>query len=379
MIQPRVLSKSRRTGAQTTECTDTMAEENLGLSYRDAGVNIDAADEALRKIKDMVRRTFDDNVLCDIGSFGAMYSFDTSQMEQPVLVSSVDSVGTKLKLAFMTGKHDTVGIDIVSHCVNDILVQGAKPLFFLDYLGIGVVDPDIVVQIVQGLTAGCRYAGCALIGGEIAELRDMYGPDEYDLAGTIVGVVDRGKIVDGSGIQEGDLVIGLPSSGLHTNGYSLARKICFQVAGLRVNDEMPGVGRTVGEALLEPHKSYAKAVQILMRIADIKGMAHVTGGGITDNLPRILPAHLGAEIDLDSWEVPPVFEFLQTAGKVADREMLRTFNMGKGYLLVVAPSETKRLLDTFSQTGETGAVIGRVIRGEHKVTYVGNLHYGISH
>jgi phosphoribosylformylglycinamidine cyclo-ligase len=355
-----------------------MADEQKGLTYRDAGVNIDAADESLRQIKEMVRRTYDQNVLRDIGSFGAMYNFDTTGMEQPVLVSSVDSVGTKLKLAFMTGKHDTVGIDIVSHCVNDILVQGARPLFFLDYLGIGVVDPAVVVDIVRGLTVGCRYAGCALIGGEIAELRDIYGEDEYDLAGTIVGVVDRNKIVDGSSLLEGDVVIGLPSSGLHTNGYSLARKICFDVAGLTVHDDMPGVGRTVGDALLEPHTSYAKLIQLLMKVVTIKGMAHVTGGGLTDNLPRILPEGLAAEIDLTSWEVPPVFKFLQQAGRVAEEEMLRTFNLGVGYVLVVPEADVARTLDTLHQTSQEAMIIGRVVPGNGRVTYRGNLRYAAS-
>ncbi|MCP4646008.1 MAG: phosphoribosylformylglycinamidine cyclo-ligase, partial [bacterium] len=256
-----------------------MGEKKPGLRYRDAGVNIDAADEAMRQIKDVVKKTFDDRVLCNIGTFGAMYSFDAAAMEEPVLVSSVDGVGTKLKLAFMTGKHDTVGIDLVSHCVNDILVQGARPMFFLDYLACGVLEPEVVADVIGGLANGCRYAGCSLIGGETAEMPDMYVPGEYDLAGTIVGTVDRNKIVDGTRITEGDAIIGLPSSGLHTNGYSLARKITFDVAGLTVDDEMPGVGRTVGEALLEPHKSYAKMVQILMRVTDVKGMSHITGGG----------------------------------------------------------------------------------------------------
>ncbi|MBN2311515.1 MAG: phosphoribosylformylglycinamidine cyclo-ligase [Candidatus Hydrogenedentes bacterium] len=357
-----------------------MTGKKRGLSYRDAGVNIDAADEALRQIKDVVSRTFDSHVLCDIGSFGAMYSFDPSSMAEPVLVSSVDGVGTKLKVAFMTGRHDTVGIDLVSHCVNDILVQGARPLFFLDYIACGVLRPEEFVDVIKGIATGCRYAGCALIGGETAEMPDMYVPGEYDLAGTIIGVVDRAKIVDGSRIQNGDVVVGVPSSGLHTNGYSLARKICFEVAGLSCDDEMPGVGRSVGDALLEPHKSYAKMVQLLMAVADIRGMTHVTGGGITDNLPRTLPEGLAAEIDLNAWAVPPIFEFLQATGEVENAEMLRTFNMGMGYLLVVSPEDAARVLDTFTQTGEGAVVIGKVVEaeqaGEKKVKYVGDLHYG---
>ncbi|HNR35398.1 MAG TPA: phosphoribosylformylglycinamidine cyclo-ligase, partial [Candidatus Hydrogenedentes bacterium] len=273
-----------------------MTDGQPGLSYRDAGVDIDAATKAMHDIKSVVKKTFDDHVLQDIGSFGAMYQFDMAGMEEPVLVSSVDGVGTKLKLAFMTGRHDTVGIDLVSHCVNDILVQGARPLFFLDYLAFGKLDPGVVVEVVRGLATGCRYAGCSLIGGETAEMPDMYTPGEYDLAGTIVGVVDRKNIVDGSSIVPGDVIIGLPSSGLHTNGYSLARKVCFEVAGLGCDDPMPGTGQTVAEVLMEPHRSYAKLVQLIMRIVKVKGMAHITGGGITDNLPRTLPAGLGAEI-----------------------------------------------------------------------------------
>jgi len=352
-----------------------MTHEEPGLDYRSAGVNIDAGIEAVRGIKDIVNKTFDENVLQDIGSFGAMYQFDAAAMEQPVLVSSVDGVGTKLKLAFMTNRHDTVGIDLVSHCVNDILVQGARPLFFLDYLAFGVLDPAVAIEVIRGLATGCRYAGCALIGGETAEMPGMYNAGEYDLAGMIVGVVDRKNIVDGSTIQEGGVIIGLRSSGLHTNGYSLARKICFEVAGLACNDPMPGAGRSVGEELLEPHRSYAKLIQLLMRIVTVKGMAHITGGGITDNLPRSLPAALGAEVDLGAWKIPPVFTFIQRAGRVADLEMLRTFNMGMGYLVVVSEGESEKALDALRQAGEEPACIGRVVAGENAVRYVGKLRY----
>ncbi|HOZ48362.1 MAG TPA: phosphoribosylformylglycinamidine cyclo-ligase [Candidatus Hydrogenedentes bacterium] len=346
-----------------------------GLSYRDAGVNIDAADEALHAIKGIVKKTFDDRVLQDIGSFGAMYDFSNYGMANPVLVSSVDGVGTKLKLAFMTGRHDTVGIDLVSHCVNDILVQGARPLFFLDYLAFGVLQPAVVADVIRGVATGCRYAGCALIGGETAEMPQMYTPGEYDLAGMIVGVVDRERIVDGHSVEEGDVVIGIASSGLHTNGYSLARKICFEVAGLGVDDPMPGVGRTVGDALLEPHRSYAKLMQVVMAIVSVKAMAHITGGGITDNLPRSLPEHLGAEIDVSTWEVPPLFRYLQEAGNVADLEMLRTFNMGMGFLVVVSEKDTDKAIDVLEQAGEKPRRIGRVVAGDRKIRYVGSLRY----
>ncbi len=351
-------------------------EESIRLSYRDAGVDIDAAESALAAIKPIIRKTFDDNVLCDIGTFGALYRFDPAGMEEPVLVSSVDSVGTKLKIAFMMNKHDTVGIDIVSHCVNDILVQGAKPMFFLDYIGTGKVRPEVIAEVVKGVATGCRYAGCALVGGEIAELTDMYQPDEYDLAGTIVGVVDRKKIVDGSRVSEGDVLLGLPSTGLHTNGYTLARKICFEVAGLTCKDEMPGTGKTVGEMLLEPHRSYAKIIQLLSKIVDIRGMAHITGGGITDNLPRILPEGLGARIDLSSWQVPPVFGFLQKTGGVEQAEMLRTFNVGVGYIVVIPESDLSRALHNLNLGGEKAYVMGKVVKSNQKVEYLGALRYG---
>ncbi len=352
-----------------------MTDERVSLKYSDSGVNIDAANVALGTIKELVKRTYTEHVLCDIGTFGAMFQLDVKQFADPVLVSSVDGVGTKLKLAFMTGKHDTVGVDLVSHCVNDILVQGAKPLFFLDYFAVGKLEPEVVVEVVRGLSAGCRYAGCALIGGETAEMPDMYQPGEYDLAGTIVGIVDRSKIVDGSAIREGDVIIGLPSTGLHTNGYSLARKICFEVAGLKVTDEMPGVGRSVAEALMEPHISYAKLMQLVMRMVDVRGMAHITGGGITDNLPRILPEGLAAEIDLGSWVVPPIFRFLQEQGNVEEREMLRTFNMGQGFLFVISEDQAGRLRETMDLAGQKYTFVGRITSGDGKVHYTGNLNY----
>lgn len=352
-----------------------MSENRPQLSYRDAGVDIDAATEALRNVKADIKKTFNNNVLQDIGSFGAMYSLDLKGMEEPVLVSSVDGVGTKLKLAFMTGKHDTVGIDLVSHCVNDILVQGAKPLFFLDYLAVGKLEPQIVADVIRGLTVGCRYAGCALIGGETAEMPDMYTHGEYDLAGTIVGIVDRKKLVDGSAIEKGDVIIGLPSSGLHTNGYSLARKICFEVARLGVNDPMPGCTGTVAEVLMEPHVSYAKLMQIVMALVKVRGMAHITGGGITDNFPRILPEGLGAEIDLGAWPALPVFKFLQEAGNVAELEMLRTFNMGIGYLFVVSPQDAAKAIEGIELAGQKGWVVGKVTEGNGEVNYTGTLRY----
>jgi phosphoribosylformylglycinamidine cyclo-ligase len=345
------------------------------LRYRDVGVNIDAQDEVVRGIKTIVRETYDANVLRDIGSFGAMYSLDVSGMEQPVLVSSVDSLGTKLKVAIMANRFNTVGLDIVGHCVNDILAQGARPLFFLDYIACNRMVPDIMIQIIKGMGVGCRYAGCALIGGEMAEMPEVYREGELEVAGTIVGAVDRKRIIDGSAIKENDLVIGLDSSGLHTNGYTMARKICFEVAGLGCDDLIPGVGRTVADALLEPHRNYARMIQILLKIVPVKGMAHITGGGITDNLPRILPEGLGAEINVDAWTAPPLFRFLQETGNVDDSEMLRTFNMGMGYLVVVDPEHADKTLDSLQQTCEDPKVIGRIVPGEGTVQYAGNLRY----
>lgn len=355
-----------------------MDPKKPGLSYRDAGVNIDAADEALRSVKDIVKKTFTPSVLRDIGTFGAMFQLDLANYKEPVLVSSVDGVGTKLKIAFAMNKHDTVGVDLVSHCVNDILVQGARPLFFLDYLAFGRLVPQIAVDVITGLSNGCRYAGCALIGGETAEMPGLYHESEYDLAGTIVGIVDRSRIIDGSAIQEGDSIIALGSSGLHTNGYSLARKICFEVAGLGLEDEMPFVGRPVGEALLEPHRSYSKVMQLVLKTAEVSGMVHITGGGITDNLPRVLPDGLAAEVDLGAWEAPPIFRFLQETGGVADLEMLRTFNMGAGFLVIVSKTEEEKALKTLSQACEEPKVVGRVIAGAQKVHYKGTIRYATS-
>ena len=356
--------------------TDESPVATGGLSYADAGVDIDAANAALAGMKKSIQQTFNENVLQDIGSFGAMYNLANLNVEEPVLVSSVDGVGTKLKLAFMTDKHDTIGIDIVSHCVNDILVQGATPLFFLDYLAVGQLKPETVVEIVDGIVHGCRLAGCALIGGETAEMPDMYSDGEYDLAGTIVGIVDRKKIIDGHRINENDAIIALPSSGLHTNGYSLARKIAFEVAGLGVNDPMPGMeGKTVADALMEPHTSYAKLMQFVMRSAEVKGMAHITGGGITENLPRCLPDGFGAEIDLSTWHPGPLFQFLADRGGVEQSEMLRTFNMGAGFLFVVPEGHGDQAVSVVDQLGHKAWKVGRVVKGEG-VDYTGSLSYG---
>jgi phosphoribosylformylglycinamidine cyclo-ligase len=287
-------------------------------------------------------------------------------------VTSADGVGTKLRLAFMTGEHRSIGRDLVNHCVDDILVQGAVPLFFLDYLATGKLDPDVAVQIVEGLAAACRENGCALLGGETAEMPGFYAAGEYDVAGFIVGVVGRDRLIDGSTIAPGDVLIGLPSSGLHTNGYSLARRIAFELAGLRHDSSVPELGTSIGEALLVPHRSYLPVIRPLLPRREVKGMAHITGGGITDNLPRILRDGLHAEIDRSAWQVPAIFKWLQSTGQVPDADMLRTFNMGIGLILVCAAEHRAGLLAALAAAGETGAaVIGRIGAGGEGVRYIG--------
>jgi phosphoribosylformylglycinamidine cyclo-ligase len=342
-----------------------------GMTYRDAGVDIDAQDEALARIKGMVRETFDSRVLTDIGAFGALYQpFDDGPAADRILVSSADGVGTKLKIAFLTGVHHTVGKDLVCHCVNDILVQGARPMFFMDYLATGALDPDTAVAVVQGLVDGCKEARCALIGGETAEMPDFYGPGEYDLAGFIVGEVTRDRLLDGSTVQPGDVVLGLPSSGLHTNGYSLARKVFFEVLGLTVESHVDELGCTVGEELLKIHRQYRTLLEPLMERGLIKGLAHITGGGLTDNLPRVLPGDCHAVIELNSWEVPPVFQILQQAGKVEQAEMMRAFNMGIGMAVVAEPGDANQVLEALTDQGELPLTIGSIQAGDGGVTYV---------
>jgi phosphoribosylformylglycinamidine cyclo-ligase len=339
------------------------------LTYAAAGVDIDAATEAKRRIKRLARTTFTPGVLSDIGSFGALFRIDPSRYREPLLVSSCDGVGTKLKIAFLTGIHDTVGYDIVSHCVSDIMVQGARPLFFLDYIACGTLEPGVVEKIAAGLARGCRETGCALIGGETAEMPDFYDPGEYDLAGFIVGIVERDKVVDGSRIRPGDRLLGLASAGLHTNGYSLARKILFDRLGLRVGDRVPELGGTVGELLLAPHRSYYRGLEPLLDTPLIKGMAHITGGGITENLPRILPRRTAAVIARGSWPILPLCAFLQQSGDVDDAEMYRTFNMGIGMILVVAPEDVPAVREHFGSLDEPCHVIGSIVEGNRTVKY----------
>src|SRR5579872_809410 len=321
------------------------------MDYRNAGVDIDAGNEVVRRIKGLARRTFTPGVLSDLGSFGGLFHARAAGLHDPVLVASADGVGTKLRVAFMSGIHDTVGVDLVNHCVNDILVQGARPLFFLDYLATGRLDPDVAVSIVEGLSRACTDNGCALLGGETAEMPGFYADGEYDVAGFIVGAVERARIVDGRSIAPGDVLIGLPSSGLHTNGYSLARTIVFDHLGLRVHDRADTLGRTVGDALLEPHRSYLRAVSPLLETGWVKGMAHITGGGVTDNLPRTLPEGTSAAIRLGSWPIPPLFEWLVREGEVPFDDAYRTFNMGIGMILVIAPEHRDAVLVRLRASG----------------------------
>jgi phosphoribosylformylglycinamidine cyclo-ligase len=338
------------------------------FSYRDAGVDIDAANEAKERIKLLARDTFTPNVMTEIGSFGGMFRADFSRMKEPVLVSSADGVGTKLRVAFMTGVHHTVGYDLVCHCVNDILVQGARPLFFLDYIAAGKLVPDTVASVIEGLARGCKEAGCALIGGETAEMPGFYADGEYDVAGFIVGVVDRSHIIDGSRIAPGDVLIGLPSVGLHTNGYSLARKLFFQVAGYVPGTPIDALGCTAGEELLKPHRSYLGGLDGLLESGRIKGLAHITGGGLLENLPRILPEGIGVEIRAGSWPVLPVFGLLAQIGNVPRQEMYRTFNMGVGMVVIAGQSDSEAIRAHLDQRGEAHYDIGRVVEGAREVS-----------
>jgi phosphoribosylformylglycinamidine cyclo-ligase len=342
------------------------------MDYKQAGVDIDAGNEVVRRIRSLARGTFTPGVLSDIGSFGGLFRLDSAGVADPVLVASADGVGTKLRVAFMTGVHKTIGIDLVNHCVNDILVQGARPLFFLDYLATGRLDPEVAVTIVDGLARACRDNGCALLGGETAEMPGFYADGEYDVAGFVVGVVARAALIDGRTIRAGDALVGLPSSGLHTNGYSLARRIAFDAARLRPDAHVAELGTSIGQALLVPHRSYLRVIGPLLASGRIKGMAHITGGGITENLPRILPAATHAVIDRSSWKVPAIFQWLQRTGTVSDDDMMRTFNMGIGLIVACAPEHVPPLLGELHAAGESQAVkIGEVREGAEGVRYVG--------
>lgn len=339
------------------------------LTYREAGVDIDAGDEAVRRIAPLARATARGEVLGGIGAFAAFVRVPAG-LREPVLVSSTDGVGSKLKVAFLADRHSTVGIDLVAMGVNDVLVHGAEPLYFLDYLALARVDPVLVEAIVGGVAAGCREAGCALVGGETAELPDLYRPGEYDLAGFAVGVVERARVVDGRGVKPGDRILGLASSGLHSNGYTLARRIVFDVLRLDVGAPFPGAGRSVGEEMLEPTRIYVSSVKALLEAVPVAAMAHVTGGGLTGNVPRVLPGGCRARIHRGSWKVPVVFETLREAGRVADAEMFRTFNMGIGYVVIVDREVAPRATDVLAAAGETVFALGEIVAGDGGVELV---------
>ena len=339
------------------------------IDYRSSGVDIDAGNETVRRIRALAKQTVTPGVLSDIGAFGGLFQMPAG-LAEPVLVASADGVGTKLKLAFMSGRHDTVGRDLVNHCVNDILVQGAPPLFFLDYLATGRLAPSVAADVVSGMAAACRENGCALLGGETAEMPGFYADGEYDLAGFIVGVVERTRVVDGSTIAPGDILIGLPSTGLHTNGYSLARRIVFESMGLSFDSRLPDLDGTIGDALMTPHRSYLRAIMPHVQGGMLKGMAHITGGGITENLPRILPPGTAAVIARDSWTVPALFRVLQRGGGVEEAEMFRAFNMGIGLIAVCDPSHAGGVLASLEAHGAPGSArIGRIVAGDRTVDY----------
>jgi phosphoribosylformylglycinamidine cyclo-ligase len=336
------------------------------ITYSHAGVSIDEADKAVARIRRMARRTFTPAVLTDIGSFGGGYLL--KGYDEPVLVSSADGVGTKLKLAFLTGRHSTIGEDLVNHCVNDIAVQGAVPLFFLDYFAVGQLDALVAADVVSGIARACRSNGCALIGGETAEMPGLYHQGEYDLAGFIVGAVERKRMITGEAIRPGDLLLGLPSTGLHTNGYSLARKLLFEIAGHTADSQVKELGGSVAEELLKIHRSYLRPLRALHDAGLLKGAAHITGGGITENVPRILPAGVGARVDRGSWPVLPVFELLRDIGRIPEHDWRRTFNLGIGMVLVVSAERQRQATKILTAMGEHWHTIGEAVRG-HGVAY----------
>ncbi len=336
----------------------------MGISYKDSGVDIDAGNRAVELMKNEVESTFTPEVINNPGGFGGLFKPELGAFKEPVLVSGTDGVGTKLKLAFELDIHDTIGIDLVAMSVNDILVQGARPLFFLDYLATGEINPEKVADIVKGIAAGCREAGAALLGGETAEMAGFYNPGEYDLAGFAVGLTDQDKLITGENIESGDKLIGLASSGVHSNGFTLARKALFDIAGYSYREELTGLNQELGLELLKPTRIYASPVLNLLDEFNIKGMAHITGGGILENLPRILPENLKARIDKERWQHPDIFKIIQEAGSIAEAEMYRTFNMGLGFILVVDPAEEDKIIKQLDELNEEYYLIGEVIEDE---------------
>lgn len=335
-----------------------------GLTYKDSGVDIHEGEKAVKLMKEHAERTFNENVLTGLGGFGGLFRLDVSGMKEPVLVSGTDGVGTKLKIAFMMDKHDTVGQDCVAMCVNDILCQGARPLFFLDYIATGRLRAEKAADIVKGIADGCRMAGCALIGGETAEMPDFYSDEEYDIAGFAVGIADKSKIIDGSQIEKGDVLIGIPSSGIHSNGYSLVRKLFFEKMGLSVDDRLVELNTTLGEALLAPTRIYAELCNKILPIYDLKGIVHITGGGFYENIPRIIPEGLCAEIKIGSWDILPLFKIIQKYGNIETDEMFSTFNMGIGMIMIVKEADSENLMKDLKESGEKAFIIGKIAKGE---------------
>ena len=339
------------------------------VTYADAGVDIDRANRTKKRIKYLAHKTFNRSVLSEIGGFGGLFAVDKLKWTDPILVSSVDGVGTKLKVAFEMDVHHTIGADLVNHCVNDIAVQGATPLFFMDYLATGKIEPEVTEKVIEGLADACKHNGCALIGGETAEMPGFYPDGEYDLAGFIVGAVERERIITGKTVEVGDVILGLASNGLHTNGYALARKLLFEVGKYTLDSYVNELKGKVGNELLRTHKSYWPAIKRLVDGECVSAMAHITGGGITENLPRVLPRGVAAVIEMGSWQVPPIFEHLQQLGNVPQDEMLRTFNMGLGMLLVVPSKKFKKAQTVLERAGEKAFTVGRIVKGDRKVMY----------
>ena len=343
------------------------------LTYRDAGVDIDAGNYSVQLIKDSVKATYRPEVLGDLGGFGGLFALNSGKYKEPVLVSGTDGVGTKLKLAFMLDKHDTIGQDAVAMCVNDILVQGAEPLFFLDYLAVGKLEPEQVAAVVKGVADACKESGCALIGGETAEMNGFYPVGEYDIAGFAVGAVDKSKIITSQRVKAGDVLLGLPSSGVHSNGYSLVRKIVFDKMGFKGDEVFDELGKSIGEELLTPTLLYPRVCLPLIEKYDIHGMVHITGGGYYENIPRALPDNMGAEINADKWTVPAVFELLQKWGNVDWKEMYRTFNMGIGMIIIASPDEAEKIKADLAEQEEFCFEIGHVTEGSHEVVIKGGV------